>query len=130
MSKLDKLVGFEEPPRVPAVKPNDLKFALPADPLLSEKGLEELSVMEEMKVIGVAKELLGMDRPASPSPEAFDEELRPMEMFLPSWAVNVRPLPLLDAVTPVVPVLLLNKLTTFERVDLEVRFAVMVWPFK
>jgi len=53
-----------------------------------------------------------------------------MEMFLPSCAVNVRPFPLLDAVTPVVPVYWLNKLTTFARVELVVRFAVMVWPFK
>jgi len=53
MSKLDKLVEFDEPPRVPAVNPSALKLTLPEDPLLTVNGLEELSVTEEIKVIGV-----------------------------------------------------------------------------
>ena len=48
MSRLLKLVEFDEPPIVPEVKPIALKFAFPADPLLTENGLAELSVTEEM----------------------------------------------------------------------------------
>ncbi len=132
MSRFVRLFELEDPPRVPAVKPKALKLVLPAEPLLTEKGLAELSVTDEMKVIGLTIELLGMDRPASPrgEPPSPDVELRLMEMFLPSCAVKVKPLPLFDAVTPVVPVFLLSKVTTSERVELALRLAVMAWPFK
>jgi len=70
-----------------------------------------------------------MDRPANSIAEP-SAPVMPMEMFLPSCAVNVKPFPLFDAVTPVVPVFLLIKVTTFARVEVVVKFAVMVWPFK
>ena len=56
--------------------------------------------------------------------------LVPIEMLRPSDAVSVTPLPLLLAVTPVSPVLVLITLTTSAIVELVVRLAVIDWPFK
>ena len=54
----------------------------------------------------------------------------PIEILRPSDAVSVTPLPLLLAVTPVSPVLVLITLTTSAIVELLVKFAVIDWPFK
>ena len=56
--------------------------------------------------------------------------LVPIEILRPSDAVSVTPLPLLVAVTPVEPVLVLITLTTSAIVELVVRLAVIDWPFK